>query len=85
MLRLKEYIWDAKTQLICNQTMSGVECQYILYDYTNEQIDENLDYFKACRKNNLSSYKALLFFYDYLSGEEIYGLKYKIKIVHNDK
>lgn len=70
MLSLKNYIWDAKTQLVCNQTMGGVEYQYILYEYTNEQIDDNKSFFNNCRKDGLSAYKALLFFSDYLKGEE---------------
>lgn len=60
----EEYIKDIKEQLCCNNDISTVE--YITYDYTEQQIDDNLDYFKKCMKDNLSGYKALLFFCDYL-------------------
>lgn len=60
-----DYIADVKSQLCCNNPGETVE--YITYDYTEEQIDENLDYFDKCRQRDLSAYKALLFFYDYLN------------------
>jgi hypothetical protein len=43
--------------------------EYITYEFTNEQVDNNLKYFKSCLNDNLSAYKALLFFNDYLNGE----------------
>jgi hypothetical protein len=61
-----EYLEDIKSQLCCNIPNLN-EIDYITYDFTNEQIDENLDYFQDCLNRNLSGYKALLFFNEYLS------------------
>lgn len=61
---LEEYIADVKAQLCCNNPTNQIE--YITYDYTEQEIDRNIDYFETCMKDNLSAYKALLFFYDYL-------------------
>lgn len=66
-----DYIADVKSQLCCNNI--GETIEYITYDYTEEQIDNNLDYFKHCMEKNLSGYKALLFFSDYLNGS--YNIK----------
>ena len=66
---LEEYIEDVKSQLCCNNDLYKVN--YITYDYTEEEIMTNMDYFKKCLENNLSAYKALLFFYDYLNKEYI--------------
>ncbi len=38
------------------------------YNYKEEDIFNNIDYFKRCFENDLSAYKALLFFNDYLDG-----------------
>jgi hypothetical protein len=43
---------------------------YVTYTYSNEEIDNNLDYFEYCFGTNLSTYKALLFFSDYLTDDE---------------
>ena len=59
----EEYIEDVKSQLCCNNPEI---VDFITYDYSEQQIDENLDYFKECLDKNLSGYKALLFFSDYL-------------------
>jgi hypothetical protein len=56
---LENYIDDVKKQLTCN---NNSDVEYITYEYSNEQIDEHLDYFKNSMKNGLSGYKALLFF-----------------------
>lgn len=61
----EEYIKDVKSQLYCNATKEYIH-YYIVYDYTNNQIDSHLDYFKQCLRNGLSAYKALLFFNDIL-------------------
>ena len=42
---------------------------HVTYLCTNEQIESNLDYFRRCMESGLSSYKALLFFNDYLEGD----------------
>lgn len=59
----EEYIKDVKSQLCCNNPEI---VDFITYDYSEQQINENLDYFKECLDRNLSGYKALLFLYDYL-------------------
>lgn len=63
---LEEYIQDAKSQLCCNN-LDKVD--YITYDYTEQEIDRNINYFEQCLKQGLSAYKALLFFNNYLIGE----------------
>jgi hypothetical protein len=51
----------------------------IEFHYPSGVIEEHLVYFKRCYKWNLSPYKALTFFPDYLSTEDkdywLYGLK----------
>lgn len=39
------------------------------YGYTDEQLYDNLDYFKRCQEFGLSAYKALLFLDPYINGE----------------
>lgn len=68
MKKFEKYINDIKSQLICNLTNEN-KSEFISYNYSNEQIDSNLDYFKSCMKNGISGYKALLFFNDYLRGD----------------
>lgn len=60
-----KYIIEVKEQLFCNASKEYRD-NNITYLYSNEQIDNNLYYFKKCMKENLSAYKALLFFNDYL-------------------
>ena len=66
--RLEKYLFNAKQQLCCNAS-EYYKNNYITYDYTDEQIDRNKDYFERCMKSGLSDYKALLFFGDYLNGD----------------
>lgn len=68
MKNINEYILNVKSQLVCN-TSDEYKSEHVTYNYTNETIDHHLDYFKKCMYNNLSSYKALLYFYDYLNDE----------------
>jgi len=68
---MKKYIKKVREQLYCNAT-ENYKNNYITYDYTNKQIDEYLDYFEKCKINNLSSYKALLFFGDYINEDFIF-------------
>lgn len=68
MKDLEKYIFNAKQQLDCNAS-EYYKRNYITYDYTEEQIDNNIAYFERCMKSGLSDYKALLFFYDYLNGD----------------
>ena len=65
---LEEYIQDVKSQLCCNNDLEKID--YITYDYTEEEIDSNVSYFEKCMKQNLSGYKALLFFNDYLLSKQ---------------
>jgi hypothetical protein len=39
------------------------------YNYSDEVIYENIDYFRRCQQAGLSAYKALLFLNDYLEGD----------------
>ena len=57
------YIQAVKDNLTCN---NDVFCGYYTFDYSDEQIDNNAEYFIECKERGLSPYKALLFFYDYL-------------------
>lgn len=61
MFTFEDFIKDAKSQLICNVTEEYQE-EYVTYDYTNEDIDNNLDYFKKRYDEGFSAYKALLLF-----------------------
>lgn len=63
-----KYIENVKEQLECNAT-DKYKSECIVYTYSNEQIDSNLDYFKRCKDQCLSTYKSLLFFSDYLNRE----------------
>lgn len=64
-MTFEEYIINVKSQLCCNASEEDKK-KYITYLFSNEQIDQNLDYFKKCFDRDLSGYKALLFFKDYL-------------------
>lgn len=65
MKKLNSYISEVKLQLVEN-TDDNYKSEYITYHYSNKLVDENLDYFKDCMDKELSPYKALLFFGDYL-------------------
>lgn len=70
MKNFEEYMKDVKRQLYCNAS-EEYKKEYITYGYTEQQVDENLDYFEKCMKRELSAYKALLFFHDYLNENKI--------------
>ena len=70
MKDFKKYIGDVKSQLNCNAT-ERIKNNHITYIYSNEQIDNNLNYFKKCMESELSAYKSLLFFEDYLLGDYV--------------
>lgn len=70
------YIKDAKKQLCCNMSEEDKK-EYICYLYTDDMIDKHIDYFKKCYIDGLSSYKALLFFYDYLNDLKTKPNEYK--------
>ena len=65
---MTEYMIDVKCQLYCNAT-EEFKNNYTTYLYTNEQVDENIEYFEKCKRSGLSAYKALLFFVDYLNDD----------------
>jgi hypothetical protein len=65
MKNIKEYIEKVKSHLFCNASEEYAG-EYVTYTYSNEEIDQNIDYFDECRKRELSEYKALLLFDDYL-------------------
>lgn len=60
------YIQEVKELLCCNMSEEDKQ-KYICYLYTDDVIDKHLDYFKECLQSDLSPYKALLFFNDYLN------------------
>ena len=66
MTNFQLYIIDVKQQLYCNAS-DEYKKEYITYNYTNEQVDNNLMYFEKCMRDGLSPYKALLYFGDYLN------------------
>lgn len=63
---IDEYMNAVREQLYCNATESYSN-KYVTYTYTNKQVQENAGYFKKCMESNLSPYKALLFFDDFLN------------------
>lgn len=60
------YIPSLKKRLCCNNKYDTVD--YTLFTYTDEDIENNLDYFKQCYLSNTSVNIALEMFYDYLTG-----------------
>ena len=62
------YLDNVKEQLYCNAS-DDYKNNYITYLYSNEDVNNNLNYFKKCFHDGLSAYKSLLFFGDYLNGE----------------
>ena len=62
------YIEEVRSQLTCNASLE-YQSKYITYTYSNEQVNDNKEYFEKCMNHGLSAYKSLLFFDDYLKGE----------------
>ena len=62
------YFSDVKSQLNCNAS-DEYKNESITYNYSNQIVDFNKDYFMKCMKAKLSPYKALLFFGIHLNGE----------------
>ena len=62
------YIQAVKGNLACN---NDVFCGYYTFDYSDDQVDNNAEYFVDCMQRGLSPYKALLFFYDYLQENKV--------------
>lgn len=61
-----EYMKNVREQLECNAS-EDYKSNYVVYTYSNEEVDKHLEYFEKCMNDNLSGYKALLFFNDYLN------------------
>ena len=58
-----KYIKEVKLLLTCN---NDIYCGYYTFDYSDEQIKENYDYFIYCMKKGLNNREALILFNDYL-------------------
>lgn len=41
------------------------------YTYSEEDLMNNIEYFRNCYNQELSAYKALLYFHDYLNGNKM--------------
>ena len=83
---LEDYIKDVKLQLCCNNDLGKAD--YITYNYTEEEIDKNIKYFEHQFHQELSAYKALLFFSDYLEGDyriESYTIVTQPEIKHYEQ
>jgi len=52
----------------------GIRASDYGYEITEDErklLKDNVEYFKKCYEKELSAYKALLFFYDYLNGDYV--------------
>ena len=65
-----QYMENVREQLECNAT-DDYKSKYVVYAYSNELVDLNIEYFKKCLDKQLSAYKALLFFHDYIKGDYV--------------
>lgn len=62
-----EYLTKVYSHLCCNITEEQRKHEYIVcYDYSEEEVRDNISYFQECYHSGLAAYKALLFFYDFL-------------------
>lgn len=68
MKKFESYIEKVKEQLYCNAS-EEYKNTYTTYLYSNQQIENNLEYFEKSMKMGLSPYKALLFFQDHLEDD----------------
>ena len=64
-MKIEDYIKEVKAKLACNMSEENQK-KFVCYEYSNEQVDNNIDYFKECCDDNLSVYTALLLFQSYL-------------------
>ena len=76
---LEEYLEDTKKHLTYLQTNNELK-EYCTFNYTFEEILENKEYFESCLNKELSTYKALLFFDDYLKKDKLLWDNYKSKV-----
>jgi hypothetical protein len=53
------------------------------YTYTDQELFQNIEYFRRCHNADLSAYKALLFLSDHIKGmfdpEDIYSQEHEDK------
>ena len=73
---LEEYLEDTKRHLNHFQTDNELK-EYYNFDYTFQEILENKEYFESCLNKGISTYKALLFFEDYLKKDKSLWDNYK--------
>ena len=52
-----------------NHYLIMVGIRSLEYTYTDQELFDNVEYFRKCQQKGLSAYKALLFLSDYLNGE----------------
>lgn len=62
----QSYMEEVNSQLTCNDPDS----EYVTFEFTKEQIQEEKLYFFRCFRKSLSSYKALTFFSEHLKENE---------------
>ena len=67
---IDEYMNAVREQLYCNAN-EPYSNKYITYTFTNKQVQDNVGYFRKCMESNLSPYKALLFFDEFLNEPKI--------------
>lgn len=68
-MKLENYIEEVKSHLCCNMSEEN-RSRFVCYEYTNEQVDNNIEYFEDCCNDHISAYTALLLFYDYLQDKK---------------
>lgn len=64
-ITFEKYIEDVKSQLTCNAS-DEYRNKNITYGYTYKDIDSNFEFFRVMLKCQISAYKALLYFSDYV-------------------
>ena len=62
---METYMKKVKSVLVCNVSEKD-RIKYIIYDYTEKQVDNHIKYFKLCQEFGLPPYKALEFFNEHL-------------------
>lgn len=65
----EEYMKDVRSQLECNRSAED-KAKYGCYTYSEQTVNENLDYFMDCLTRNIGTYTALLFLQDYLQDKK---------------
>ena len=67
-LTIEEYLEDTKRHLTYLQNEDELKT-HCTFNYTYDKILENKEYFEFCLREDISTYVALLFFWDYLCGD----------------